>query len=141
MIFISLSDTKAINAMRDVSEAAKSLPLYIHDGFNLNRLNKLVASRKDFVVIDTHTYFVFKKSDQTLSVTQHTKDIKSSVLDRLSSASNDQRRNLIVGEWSCASSPGSVKQETNIVGAQKAYCNAQLKTFTEAGAGWAFWCM
>lgn len=126
--------------MRGVSDAAKSLPLYFHDGFNLKRLNKLVASRKDFIVVDTHSYFVYTKSDQKLSVTQHTKNIKGGVLTNLTDASNAQRRNLIVGEWSCATAPASAKQETNIVGAQKAYCTAQMKTFTTAAAGWSFWC-
>lgn len=134
-----LSDTKAIDTMRAVSNEAKSLPLYIHDGFNLKRLNKVVEGRKDFVAIDTHSYFVYSKSDQATSVTQHTKDIKSKVLGTLQDASNQQRRNLIVGEWSCASAPGSNKKETNLAGATKAYCEAQMKTFAKAGAGWAFW--
>ncbi|CAL1704947.1 unnamed protein product [Somion occarium] len=133
--------TQAITTMRAVSEDAKNLPLYLHDGFNLNRFSKYVASRKDFVVQDHHSYFVFGKNDKSASASQHTSDVKSKVSGSLATTSNKQRRNLVVDEWSCALTPASSQQENNQAQAQKKFCSTQLATYSGTAAGWSFWGM
>ncbi|KAI0082754.1 glycoside hydrolase [Panus rudis PR-1116 ss-1] len=137
----SLEDfyTKAISTMRAVSPAAQSLPLYLHDAFDLNRFSKYVASRPDFVVQDHHSYFVFGAQDQRESASQHTSNIKGSVAKSLATASQKQHQNLVVDEWSCALTPGSIGKESNPEQAQKNFCSAQLSSYTRAAAGWSFW--
>lgn len=50
---------RVINTLRKVSPEASRFPFYIHDGFNLQRFADFVGGRKDFVVQDHHSYFVF----------------------------------------------------------------------------------
>ncbi|THH29640.1 hypothetical protein EUX98_g4554 [Antrodiella citrinella] len=124
---------KAINAMRGVSDAARSFPLYVHDGFDLTKFSSYIAGRQDFVVQDHHSYFVYTASDKAKSASQHTADIKGSIKSQLQSASNKQHRNLVVDEWSCALSAGASAS------AAEDFCNAQMNTYTSTAAGWSFW--
>lgn len=52
-------DGRVIDTLRKVSPEAAKFPFYIHDGFNLQRFADFVSGRKDFVVQDHHSYFVF----------------------------------------------------------------------------------
>ena len=51
--------TNALSVLRQVSPEAAAFPFYIHDGFDLSRFADYVSTRKDFVVLDHHSYFVF----------------------------------------------------------------------------------
>src|ERR1700727_3191897 len=99
---ISSPDSKAISSMRQVSQAASAFPLYVHDGFDLERFSDFVANRVDFIVQDHHSYFVFSPSDDEEPATEHTGDIKGAIASSLAKASTQQRRNLVVDEWACA---------------------------------------
>ncbi|KAF7304812.1 Glycoside hydrolase family 5 protein [Mycena kentingensis (nom. inval.)] len=127
----------AIDAMRAISPAAARFPLYIHDGFNLNKFSRFVAGRSDFVVQDHHSYFVFTPQDDQKSASQHTRDVATVVQDALKNA--NRRGNLIIGEWSCALTPLSLSQEQDPDAARRAFCTTQLDTYTTSTAGWHFW--
>ena len=129
-----------IQAMRQVSPEAASFPLYIHDGFDLERFSEYVANRTDFVVQDHHSYFVYTPSDVAASATEHTAAVRSSIAASLANASARQRRNLVIGEWSCALTPNSLAQESNPYQARRDFGQAQLEVYTTATAGWSFWC-
>ncbi|KAF8955450.1 glycoside hydrolase superfamily [Flammula alnicola] len=131
--------SRAIDAMRSTCPAAKSLPLYVHDGFDLDRLSSYVASRTDFVVQDHHSYFVFSPSDQKESGSQHTVDVDGAISQSLVRVSNKQRRNLVVDEWSCALTPESLESEGDADKVRKEFCTEQMKVYSNATAGWGFW--
>ncbi|OBZ75975.1 Glucan 1,3-beta-glucosidase 3 [Grifola frondosa] len=131
--------SNAISTMRQVSPAAANFPLYIHDGFDLNRFSDYVARRSDFVVQDHHSYFVFTSSDQSEPASQHTSDIQGSISDSLEAASVQQRRNLVVDEFSCALTDESLKNVGDPNKSRREFCEGQLAVYANATAGWAFW--
>ncbi|KAH9857066.1 glycoside hydrolase [Lenzites betulinus] len=131
--------SQAISTMRQVSPAAQALPLYIHDGFNLEQYSDFVANRSDFVVQDHHSYFVFTPTDAAEPASQHTKDIQGSMSDSLGAASDRQRRNLVVDEFSCALTEQSLADESDPDTARRTFCTGQMEIYQNETAGWAFW--
>ena len=125
--------------MRQVDPAAASLPLYIHDGFDLDRFSAFVANRTDFVVQDHHSYFVFTPSDEAEPASQHTSDIYGDIAQSLADASARQQRNLVVDEFSCALTDESLADEPDPIKARKDFCQAQVDIYRNNTAGWAFW--
>jgi len=134
-------DNQAIDAIRQSSWYGQRLPVYIHDGFDLNRFQPYINNRRDFVVQDHHSYFVFTDNDSKKPSIQHTKDIKGGIADAFSSAANGERRNLVIGEWSCALSEESLKDQKDKLQARKEFCTAQMQVYTNVTAGWMFWCL
>lgn len=137
-LFARFIDNKAISVMRAVPTAA-NLPLYVHDAFNLESGHDFVAQRTDFVVQDHHSYFVFTPSDASETASQHTVDVNNGVLKALAAAA-DPRHNLFVGEWSCSLTPESMANEADGVKSRADFCRSQMNVYTNATAGWAFWC-
>ncbi|KAH9901105.1 glycoside hydrolase [Cubamyces lactineus] len=131
--------SQAISTMRQVSPAAQAFPLYIHDGFDLEQYSAFVANRSDFVVQDHHSYFVFTPSDEAEPASQHTEDIRGSIYDALQGASDRQRRNLVVDEFSCALTDQSLAGETDPDQARREFCQGQMDIYQNVTAGWAFW--
>ncbi|KAJ7273594.1 glycoside hydrolase superfamily [Mycena haematopus] len=131
---------RAIDAIRGVDGAA-NLPLYIHDAFNLQKFSDYIAKRRDFVVQDHHSYFVFDPNDAKTSASVHTEEIKTSISDSLAMAAAHQRRNLVIGEWSCALTPQSLSQDSDESEetARRNFCLAQLEAYSNTTAGWSFW--
>ncbi|KAF8321394.1 glycoside hydrolase [Cantharellus anzutake] len=130
---------KTIDALRSISPATEKFPFYIHDAFNVNQYGNFVSDRTDFVVEDHHSYFVYTPSDQSASATSHTNDINSGVLKSLTSTSELGRRNMIIGEWSCALTPQSLSMENHPSDSQRTFCEGQMNIYSEAAAGWTFW--
>jgi len=122
-----------------MSPQAASLPLYIHDGFDLQRFSDFNAGRNDFVVVDHHSYFVFTPGDESEPASQHTADIHSSINKQLSGASDEGHNNLIVGEWSCALTPESLSSEKDPMAARQQFCSGQQDVYTNSSTGWSFW--
>ncbi|TDL27386.1 glycoside hydrolase [Rickenella mellea] len=131
--------TEAITTLRQVSPEAARFPLYIHDGFDLQRFSDFVASRSDFVVEDHHAYFVFTSSDDSEPASQHTNDIATSISDDLANAAQKQRRNLIIGEWSCALTNDSLASTPDPLAARQQFCQGQEQVYSNHTAGWSFW--
>jgi aryl-phospho-beta-D-glucosidase BglC (GH1 family) len=131
--------TKTMNAMRKASAAAATVPLYFHDAFNLNKGAAFVAKRQDFIVQDHHAYYVYTPADTSLSAKGHTKAISGAINANMNAQSKIARRNLIIGEWSCALNPNSLSKSTDRDGDQKRFCQAQADVYSTATAGWTFW--
>ncbi|TRM70447.1 glycoside hydrolase superfamily [Schizophyllum amplum] len=127
---------RAIQTLRQISP---TIPLYIHDGFNLEQFSDYVSKRVDFVVQDNHSYFVFTSEDATESASDHTNDVQTGVAERFVQASTQERRNLIIGEWSCALTPDSLSGEQDADAARRDFCTHQMDVYTNSTAGWAFW--
>lgn len=134
-----LSDTQAMTAMRAVYPNSTTFPLYLHDGFDLDRFSNYVANRADFVVQDHHSYFVFTPQDDSEPASQHTSDIDGGIADSLQAASNRQRRNLVIDEFSCALTSDSLKNESDPNQARMEFCTGQTEVYANATAGWSFW--
>ncbi|KAF7777607.1 CAZyme family GH5 [Agaricus bisporus var. burnettii] len=130
--------SRAIDNMRQVPKYGK-IPIYIHDAFDLNRFLPFVAGRRDFVVQDHHSYFVFTDSDSKTPADQQTANVKSSISDSFVKAALTERRNLVIGEWSCALTEGSLSSQRDRVQAQRDFCSAQLEMYSSVTAGWYFW--
>ena len=126
--------------MRAVSPLAKALPLYLHDGFDLNRFSDFVVGRTDFVVQDHHSYFVFTDNDRMEKGSQHITDVRGGIAQSLSQISDKQRRNLVINEWSCALDPKSLQNGDDVEQVRKDFSTAQLDVYTNTTAGWSFWC-
>ena len=125
--------------MRATSTQAASLPLYIHDAFNLDQFSAYVANRTDFVVVDHHSYFVFTPSDDAEPVNQHTTDVETFIAGSFASASDQTRRNLVIDEWSCALTPQSLSAVSDPDQARQAFCEGQMSVYANTSAGWGFW--
>jgi hypothetical protein len=134
-----LLGSRAIDAMRATSPEASTFPIYLHDAFDLDRFANYVASRPDFVVQDHHSYFVFTPSDQAEPASQHTLDVESGIADAFLAASNRVRRNMIIGEWSCALTPQSLADDDDADQVQREFCEQQMKVYANTTAGWMFW--
>ncbi|GJE95202.1 glycoside hydrolase family 5 protein [Phanerochaete sordida] len=116
----SLTDfyDQAISAMRQVYPNA-NMPLYLHDGFDLDRFNNYVANRKDFVVQDHHSYFVFTPADSSEPASQHTSDIQNGIGGSLREA--------------------SLQSEDDPDQARMDFCTGQIEVYANNTAGWSFW--
>ena len=132
-------DLDAIATMRAISPAAQAFPLYIHDGFNLEQFSWLISNRTDFVVEDHHSYFVFTPQDDSEPASQHTSDVRYSIADSLAAASYRNKRNLIIGEFSCALTDQSLEGEKDTEEARREFCTGQTDIYQNTTAGWAFW--
>ena len=127
--------------MRAVGPDAAKFPLYVHDGFDLDRFSQYLSRRRDFTVQDHHSYFVYTDSDRQESAVQHAQDIGNTVSSFLQKASDQVHRNMIVGEYSCALTPESMAQNPDDGDqARKDFCGGQVDTYASRTGGWHFWC-
>ncbi len=126
--------------MRAVYPNSTTFPLYLHDGFKLDRFSNYLANRTDFVVQDHHSYFVFTPQDESEPAAQHTSDVETNIADSLQAASDRLRRNLVIDEFSCALTDDSLKDEDDPEEARREFCTGQMQVYANATAGWAFWC-
>ena len=126
--------------MRGVHPVAQNFPIYVHDAFDAHRFSNFVAARQDFVVQDHHSYFVFTPSDAQESGSQHTQDVKGVIATDLAYTSERVKRNMIIGEWSCALMPESLEKEEAAEKVRKDFGHAQISVYANKTAGWAFWC-
>ncbi|KAH8117362.1 glycoside hydrolase superfamily [Phellopilus nigrolimitatus] len=131
--------TRAITTMRQTSKEAVTFPLYIHDAFNLGHYSDFVSSRLDFVVEDHHSYFVFDPEDISRNATQESDEVQDTVSSQLSLSSQKQRRNLVIGEWSCALVPSSLAGAKDPVLARQQFCQGQEQVYSNTTGGWHFW--
>jgi glucan 1,3-beta-glucosidase len=149
-----------LTTLRQVSPEAEKMAFYIHDGFDLQRFSDYVSARSDFVVQDHHSCkhahptqlftfpensparvpdFVFTPQDDSESADDHTQDITGSIAQSLAAASQNQRNNLVVDEWSCALTPDSLSKEKDPESARKRFCEGQMQVYQNTTAGWGFW--
>lgn len=129
----------AMDAMRNASSYAKTIPLYFHDAFVLSKGAAFVQTRSDYVVEDHHAYYVYTPSDQALSAQGHITKLDGSIFTQFGKQSSVARRNLIVGEWSCALAWSSIKDSKNPQKDQTEFCQTQQDVWQTTGSGWTFW--
>ncbi|KAJ8522932.1 hypothetical protein ONZ45_g562 [Pleurotus djamor] len=127
--------SRAKEAVNKVSQ----LPLYMHDGFDMEHFAGFNSNPSSFTVHDYHSYFVFTNQDSKESASDHTQDVSTSIADRIADASGKQHGNMVIGEWSCALTPESLKNEPDPDDAQKKFCTGQMETYDQKVAGWMFW--
>lgn len=132
-------DTQAIDAVRKTAPNARTMPLYMHDGFDIDRFSTYISNRTDFVVQDHHSYFVFSAEDQKESGSQHTRDVEGAIAKSLLDVSHKVHRNLVVDEWSCALTPQSLESDGNATEVRKQFCTDQMGVYANTTAGWSFW--
>lgn len=130
---------QTMDQMRKASPYAATVPLYFHDAFDISKGADFVSQRSDFVVQDNHAYYVFTSQDTSTSAAKHTSQIESSVKSNFATQSTTARRNMVVGEWSCALSPSSLTGVSDQDSATHEYCEAQRATYAETTAGYMFW--
>ncbi|KXN92012.1 Glucan 1,3-beta-glucosidase 3 [Leucoagaricus sp. SymC.cos] len=131
--------TQATDAIRESSWYGQRMPVYIHDGFDLGRFGPYINNRPDFVIQDHHSYFVFTDDDSRKPAYQHTKDVKGGIASAFWNTASGERRNLVIGEWSCALTEESLKNHKDKVQARKDFCTAQMEVYSNVTAGWMFW--
>ena len=129
----------AMDAMRAASPYAKTIPLYFHDAFVLEKGAAFVAKRSDFVISDHHAYYVYTPADQALSAQGHISKLDGSIFNQFAAQSSVARRNLIVGEWSCALAWSSIQNSKNPDQDQTEFCQTQQDVWQTTGSGWTFW--
>lgn len=134
------ADDRAIDAMRAADPDATKFPLYVHNGFDLDRFSQYLSGRHDFTIQDHHSYFVYTDTDRQESAVQHAQDIGSTVSSFLQKASDTVHGNIIIGEYSCALTPESMAQNPGDgENARKDFCGGQVDTYAARTGGWHFW--
>ncbi|KAG8965808.1 Glucan 1,3-beta-glucosidase 3 [Tulasnella sp. 419] len=127
--------------IQSLRTAHPNFPLYISDAWDLPWYAKFVGERSDFVVVDHHLYRSFTEDDHQKSGDEHAAILKSDTLPFMKAMSDIARGNLIVGEWSAALHPSSLR--SNEAGEQdrqrRVFVRAQLDLFEATCAGWFFW--
>lgn len=129
----------AMDAMRNASDYAKTVPLYFHDAFVLEKGATFTSKRSDFVVEDHHSYYVYTSSDQAMSAEGHISQLDGSIFSQFAQQSSVARRNLIVGEWSCALAWSSLQNSKDPDQEQSEFCQTQQDVWQTTGSGWTFW--
>ncbi|KAJ4488063.1 glycoside hydrolase [Lentinula aciculospora] len=131
--------TLATNVVRNAC-SVPDFPVYLHDGFDLDRFENYVSAKApDFSVQDHHSYFVYTPQDDAEPADNHTTDVQTTVTTQLASANDTLPHNLIVGEWSCALTPDSMKNESDPERARRNFCLAQYAAYTQDTPGNSFW--
>ncbi|KAK2462626.1 hypothetical protein APHAL10511_005359 [Amanita phalloides] len=122
-----------------------SIPIYVGDCWRLdqyaNYINSLFASHRvtGLLALDHHLYRCFTDSDTHASASEHALALRERTPGGFSNAAEKLGRaygGLVVGEWSAALNPRSLRGEENEV---KNYVLAQLDLYEKTCAGWWFW--
>ncbi len=110
-----------------------------HDGFRPKAWgNFMQAPDCQNVFLDTHLYQCFSDADKNRGIQAQ---VQLAVVQRKSELDAiRQRHRCIVGEWSCALPPGSLRglQGLDLDAALRAYGSAQLLSY-DSTEGWFFW--
>lgn len=141
MLTCTVLDNRALDAMRGVDTDAARFPLYLHNGFDMDRFSQYLSGRKDFTVQDHHSYFVYTDVDRSLSAVEHVKNVADAVSSSIHKASDRVRRNMVIGEFSCALAPESMTKSSETDGrkARIDFCSGQVDMYAEWTAGWHYW--
>ncbi|KAG8926337.1 Glucan 1,3-beta-glucosidase 3 [Tulasnella sp. 417] len=129
---------RTIACLRRISP---DFPIYISDAWDLNWYSTKCGERPDFVIVDHHLYRSFTEADRQKSGDEHAAEIRSSTKDWLAEMSKRARGNLIIGEWSAALHPDSLRSDDppEQDRQRRVFAQAQLEVFEEHTAGWFFW--
>ena len=82
---------------------------------------------------------LLRPSDPDAPVTKAADNLGAGISAALLEASVIARRNMIIGEFSCALSNDSLAQADEPVAARKEFCTAQVEAYANVTSGWHFW--
>ena len=136
---------EAIHSIRQIDA---SVPIYIGDSWMTDHYAGYIssnASTAPFTVLDHHVYRCFTHEDISTSANQHTRNLTDpkagtpQMLSRVAQTLEAAGGALIIGEWSGALNPGSLRGVGNEDSARREYVHAQLALFERHCAGYFFW--
>lgn len=64
---------------------------------------------------------------------------QGSLSQQMISASNEERRNIVIDEFSCALSQQALAASADVAGDRRQFCTGQLESYANATAGYSFW--
>ena len=134
--------TNTLATLREVLPEAATFPFYINDAYDMPRFAHYVSTRKDFLVLDHHSYFVFDQTSEDTPAPDLTSSLvpgQGSLSEQMLEASRESQRNIVIDEWSCALSSQSLDNKSNPERARQKFCTGQMESYTNATAGWGFW--
>ncbi|KAH8108792.1 glycoside hydrolase [Phellopilus nigrolimitatus] len=132
-----------VSTLNEIRQIAPALPLYIHDAWDTHKYTSLAGGRaeSDFVAVDYHLYRCFTAADHKLSGDEHAGALRAHMSGELAARAGECRGNLIVGEFSAALNPASMRSgEPGEQDRQRrVFARAELELFERQCAGWFFW--
>jgi aryl-phospho-beta-D-glucosidase BglC (GH1 family) len=129
-------------AIKDLSKIDPDLPIYIGECWRPESYTEFIKAHhpSSSVVLDHHLYRCFTPHDTSTSVHQHTRALTDSnehtpyLFSRIT-----QSVPMIVGEWSGALNPGSLRSSVDERCDKKMFVDAQLELFEKHCSGWFWW--
>ncbi|WRT70121.1 uncharacterized protein IL334_007115 [Kwoniella shivajii] len=135
--------SQVIDVLRQVSPEAAAFPFYINDAFDMSRFADYISTRKDFVVLDHHSYFVFDDANsQATPASQLVASLQpgqGSLSQQIIGVAAEERRNIVIDEFSCALSNQALSNSQDQQGDRRQFCTGQMESYTNATAGYSFW--
>ena len=132
-----------IDAVRKVSP---DLPIYISDSWMTDQYAEFIKSSDHrFVALDHHLYRCFTHDDINTPAAEHARRLSDpndgtpASFARVSELLKKSCSGLVVGEWSAALNPGSLRGASDGRQEKRAFVEAQLELFERHCAGWFFW--
>nr|XP_019010440.1 uncharacterized protein I206_04909 [Kwoniella pini CBS 10737]OCF49221.1 hypothetical protein I206_04909 [Kwoniella pini CBS 10737] len=135
--------SQVLGVLRQVSPEAAVFPFYLNDAFDMSRFADYISTRKDFVVLDHHSYFVFGDANsQATPASQLVASLQpgqGSLSNQMVGAATEGRRNIVIDEFSCALSTQALSNSQDQAGDRRQFCTGQMESYTNATAGYSFW--
>jgi glucan 1,3-beta-glucosidase len=132
----------AINHLRTTS----NIPIVLGDCWNPTKYRELIKDEEQTgtLILDHHYYRCFTPQDCSKSAAHHAAEIQPGkngpAFGHLKEHSSKLNKNIIIGEWSAALNPGSLKDCGNDKKKhQMEWARAQLNAFNDQCAGHFFW--
>ncbi|PFH48234.1 glycoside hydrolase family 5 protein [Amanita thiersii Skay4041] len=133
------------STLKELRQIDPLLPIYLGDCWRPDQYADYITSVSQvtgLVVMDHHLYRCFTSSDISTSAAEHSRNLEDpnahtpQTFQRVSEKLGRANGGLIVGEWSAALNPGSLRGENDEA---KKYVIAQLDLYERTCAGWFFW--
>lgn len=133
------------DTIRELRSVDPTMPLYISECWRAENyagyISGLPQTTATFVALDHHLYRCFTKEDIHISALQHARNMADAngTAGMFARVSEKLGGGLVVGEWSGALNPGSLRGSHDPAGDQRQFVSAQLELFEKYCAGYFFW--
>ncbi|KAI0821809.1 glycoside hydrolase, partial [Trametes gibbosa] len=135
---------------RTVHAIDPDLPMYVGDAWCTDEYvgflkAELERDAAQFAVLDHHLYRCFTPEDITASAAEHAQRLREEsegtpqMFARVAGEMEGAGGALVVGEWSAALNPGSLRGTGDERAAKRKFVEAQLNLYARHCAGWFFW--
>jgi glucan 1,3-beta-glucosidase len=129
-------------AIKELTSIEPGLPIYIGECWRTESYADFVSllPQPSFVILDHHLYRCFTEQDTSTSACEHARALTDpngqtpQLFSRIT-----QSVPMVIGEWSGALNPGSLKSSSNEHLDKKLFVEAQLQLFEKCCAGWFWW--